>query len=79
MQELDPTDRRILLALDEDPRLPIMVLAQKLGLARGTVQSPVHCSPSRLDPMRAPARPARQMTVKATARATGDGNAESGR
>ncbi|MDQ4501301.1 Lrp/AsnC family transcriptional regulator [Sinomonas sp. ASV322] len=39
MQQLDPTDRRILLALDEDPRLPIMVLAQKLGLARGTVQS----------------------------------------
>ena len=39
LQELDATDRRILLALDEDPRLPIMVLAQKLGLARGTVQS----------------------------------------
>ncbi|HSO90613.1 MAG TPA: Lrp/AsnC family transcriptional regulator [Arthrobacter sp.] len=39
MQELDATDRRILLALDQDPRLPIMVLAQKLGLARGTVQS----------------------------------------
>lgn len=40
-QQLDPTDRRILLALDEDPRAPIMVLAQKLGLARGTVQSRV--------------------------------------
>ena len=39
LQELDATDRRILLALDKDPRLPIMVLAQKLGLARGTVQS----------------------------------------
>lgn len=39
LQELDATDRRILLALDQDPRLPIMVLAQKLGLARGTVQS----------------------------------------
>lgn len=38
-QQLDPTDRRILLALDEDPRAPIMVLAQRLGLARGTVQS----------------------------------------
>ncbi|MEA5454866.1 Lrp/AsnC family transcriptional regulator [Sinomonas sp. JGH33] len=39
MQQLDATDRRILLALDDDPRLPIMVLAQRLGLARGTVQS----------------------------------------
>lgn len=39
LQELDATDRRILLALDADPRVPIMVLAQKLGLARGTVQS----------------------------------------
>ena len=39
LQELDATDRRILAALDEDPRVPIMVLAQKLGLARGTVQS----------------------------------------
>lgn len=39
LQELDVTDRRILLALDQDPRLPVMVLAQKLGLARGTVQS----------------------------------------
>ena len=39
MQELDATDRRILAALDEDPRVPVMVLAQKLGLARGTVQS----------------------------------------
>ncbi|WP_307006469.1 Lrp/AsnC family transcriptional regulator [Sinomonas atrocyanea] len=38
-QQLDRTDRRILLALDEDPRAPIMVLAQRLGLARGTVQS----------------------------------------
>ena len=39
LQELDATDRRILAALDEDPRVPIMVLAQRLGLARGTVQS----------------------------------------
>jgi DNA-binding Lrp family transcriptional regulator len=39
LQELDATDRRILNALDEDPRVPIMVLAQRLGLARGTVQS----------------------------------------
>nr|WP_205834602.1 Lrp/AsnC family transcriptional regulator [Arthrobacter sp. SF27] len=39
MQQLDPTDRKILLALDEDPRIPVMLLAQKLGLARGTVHS----------------------------------------
>jgi DNA-binding Lrp family transcriptional regulator len=39
LQELDPTDKRILRALDEDPRVPIMVLAQRLGLARGTVQT----------------------------------------
>jgi len=38
LQELDATDKRILSALDEDPRVPIMVLAQRLGLARGTVQ-----------------------------------------
>jgi DNA-binding Lrp family transcriptional regulator len=39
LQELDATDRRILAALDDDPRVPVMLLAQKLGLARGTVQS----------------------------------------
>ena len=39
LQELDVTDKRILNSLDEDPRVPIMVLAQRLGLARGTVQS----------------------------------------
>jgi DNA-binding Lrp family transcriptional regulator len=39
LQELDQTDRRILLELDEDPRLPVMLLAQKLGLARGTVHA----------------------------------------
>lgn len=39
LQQLDAIDRRILAALDEDPRLPIMVLSQRLGLARGTVQS----------------------------------------
>ncbi len=37
--QLDDTDRRILLALDEDPRIPTMMLAQRLGLARGTVQT----------------------------------------
>jgi DNA-binding Lrp family transcriptional regulator len=39
VQELDATDKRILQGLDDDPRVPIMVLAQRLGLARGTVQS----------------------------------------
>lgn len=39
MTVLDATDRRILLALEEDPRLPVVLLAQRLGLARGTVQS----------------------------------------
>ncbi|MGJ9403758.1 Lrp/AsnC family transcriptional regulator [Arthrobacter sp. KK5.5] len=37
--KLDETDRRILSALDDDPRIPVMMLAQRLGLARGTVQS----------------------------------------
>lgn len=37
--ELDRTDRRILLALDADPRLPVLLLAQQLGLARKTVQN----------------------------------------
>lgn len=36
---LDETDRRILAALDADPRLPIMAIAQRTGLARGTVQA----------------------------------------
>ncbi|KQV07260.1 Lrp/AsnC family transcriptional regulator [Leifsonia sp. Root112D2] len=36
---LDATDRRILLALEDDPRVPVVLLAQRLGLARGTVQS----------------------------------------
>ncbi|GAA1498346.1 Lrp/AsnC family transcriptional regulator [Paeniglutamicibacter kerguelensis] len=37
--QLDDTDRRIVLALDDDPRVPTMMLAQRLGLARGTVQT----------------------------------------
>jgi DNA-binding Lrp family transcriptional regulator len=37
--QLDETDRRILATMDQDPRIPTMMLAQKLGLARGTVQS----------------------------------------
>lgn len=39
MTMLDETDRRILLALDADPRRPVALLAQDLGLARGTVHA----------------------------------------
>jgi DNA-binding Lrp family transcriptional regulator len=39
MNGLDDTDRRILLALDDDPRVPVALLAQRLGLARGTVHA----------------------------------------
>jgi len=39
MATLDATDRRILIELDDDPRLPTVVIAQRLGLARATVQS----------------------------------------
>ena len=31
----DDTDRRILLALDEDPRMTVMALSQRCRLARG--------------------------------------------
>lgn len=37
--QLDDTDRRILAVLDEDPRMSVLLLAQKTKLARGTVQS----------------------------------------
>lgn len=36
---LDATDRRILQALDDEPRVPALLLAQRLTLARGTVQA----------------------------------------
>lgn len=36
---LDDIDRRLLLALDEDPRMTVLALADRAGLARGTVQS----------------------------------------
>ena len=36
---LDPTTRRIVLALDADPRATVGGLAESLGIARGTVQS----------------------------------------
>ncbi|WP_084343441.1 Lrp/AsnC family transcriptional regulator [Piscicoccus intestinalis] len=39
MYQLDATDRRILAALDDDPRMTVMLLAQRTGLARGTIQS----------------------------------------
>jgi DNA-binding Lrp family transcriptional regulator len=35
---LDSTDRRLLLALETNPRTPVALLADLLGLARGTVQ-----------------------------------------
>jgi DNA-binding Lrp family transcriptional regulator len=39
MTVLDATDRRILLALDDDPRATVQLLALRLGLARGTVHA----------------------------------------
>jgi len=39
MTSLDDTDRRILLALDEDPRATVQLIALKLELARGTVHA----------------------------------------
>lgn len=39
MQKFDGTDKSIFKALDDDPRVPVLFLAQRLGLARGTVQA----------------------------------------
>ncbi|QBE48389.1 Lrp/AsnC family transcriptional regulator [Leucobacter triazinivorans] len=39
MSEIDATDRRVLLLLDEDGRMPTAMIASRLGLARGTVQA----------------------------------------
>lgn len=39
MDSLDETDRRILAVLDSDPRRPVALIAQDLGLARGTVHA----------------------------------------
>ncbi len=39
MTELDATDRRMLRELDRDPRLATAALAERLGVARGTVHS----------------------------------------
>ncbi len=39
MSAIDATDRRILTLLDEDARMPTAMIAMRLGLARGTVQT----------------------------------------
>lgn len=39
MAHLDATDRRILADLDDDARAPVAAIAQRLGLARATVQA----------------------------------------
>ncbi|MFD5226780.1 Lrp/AsnC family transcriptional regulator [Microbacterium sp. NPDC058342] len=39
LASLDETDRRILAVLDSDPRRPVALIAQDLGLARGTVHA----------------------------------------
>lgn len=39
MYELDATDRRLLAELDDDPRMTVLLLAQRTGLARGTIQT----------------------------------------
>lgn len=39
MYRLDAIDRRILLELDDDPRMTVLMLAQRTGLARGTIQT----------------------------------------
>lgn len=39
MYQLDDIDRRLLLELDEDPRMTVLLLAQRTGLARGTIQA----------------------------------------
>ncbi|WP_338074774.1 Lrp/AsnC family transcriptional regulator [Kineococcus vitellinus] len=61
MTSLDETDRRLLLALDRDPRATVAQLALDLGLARGTVHSRLErlgadgvlrANSTRLDPAR---------------------------
>ena len=39
MPTLDGTDARILLAMVQDPRQPVVAMAEKLGLSRNTVQA----------------------------------------
>lgn len=39
MYQLDDTDRLLLTTLDDDPRMTVMLLAQRTGLARGTIHA----------------------------------------
>lgn len=39
MYQLDDIDRRILLELDHDPRMTVLLLSERTGLARGTIQA----------------------------------------
>ncbi len=39
MTQLDPTDRRLLAALQQDARMPVVALAAELGLSRATVSA----------------------------------------
>lgn len=59
MSDLDRTDARILLALDDDPLATTVALAQRLALSRNTVQSrlrTLETSPA-LGPMSSRVRP----------------------
>ncbi|MFK0040542.1 Lrp/AsnC family transcriptional regulator [Paenarthrobacter sp. NPDC090517] len=38
-KNFDSTDRAVFRALDDDPRIPVLLLAKKLGLARATIQT----------------------------------------
>ena len=39
MAQIDDIDRRILLELDADPRMTVLSLSERTGLARGTIQA----------------------------------------
>lgn len=39
MHLLDDIDRRLLLELDADPRMTVLLLSERTGLARGTIQT----------------------------------------
>ncbi|MFB9377101.1 Lrp/AsnC family transcriptional regulator [Kineococcus gynurae] len=64
MTTLDATDRRILLALDVDPRATVAKLALDLGLARGTVHT-------RLERLAAPEGPLAPHSVRLRTAAVG--------
>ena len=38
-EQLDDIDRRLILELDSDPRLTVLALSERTGLARGTIQA----------------------------------------